>query len=210
MVVLALLVYLCMRSGKKAEKFANIGGLDNVGSLQDDQYSPVLAPDSITPAQHFADMVDTGDFVGQPKSTLENIKPMERLHRVQGKSLMPRTSRNVTPYNIDVADPVSHRYMANTPRVTTGIKSRFKDYSLSSFTRGDIPIKYHPNVPYISKTIQGRDDLRLDGLFTPHFQALYSKYTGRGFKNMPVHVAGAGVAGGGVAGAAGGVIMDSA
>ncbi len=213
-VVIALVVYFCMWSKKpvKTETFVAAGGLDNVGALLDDQYDLIHAPDSEVPASHFADLVAEGgdrlQYIEQPPTTGTGLRPIERLHRIQGKALMPRTSINVTPYNIDVANPTSHKYMVNTPRVTSALKSRFKDYSLSSFVRGDIPIKYFPNVALIAKTIQGRDDLRLDGLFTPHFVALYNKYSGKAYKNMPIHVAGAGQAGG-FGGASGEIVMDN-
>ena len=121
---------------------------------------------------------------------------------------MPRVSTSVTPFNVDVANPTSHKYMVNTPRVTTALKSKYKDYSMSSFIRGDIAITYNPNVPLIAKTIQGRDDLRLDGLFTPHFTALYNKYTGKAYKNLVQKVAGAGQAGG-YGAASSEVLMDN-
>jgi len=217
-VVLLLMVgvymYYPMKQTKN-EKFTSLaaGSIDNVGSLLDNNYDLIQSPDDEVPTPHFADMVAEGGdqlkqySVSQPESTGENMRPMERLYRVQGKSLMPRVSTSVTPYNVDVANPTSHKYMVNTPRVSSALKSKYKDYSMSSFIRGDIPIKYYANVPLIAKTIQGRDDLRLDGLFTPHFVALYNKYTGKAYKNLVQKVAGAGQAGG-YGGASGEVIMD--
>jgi len=215
-VVVAFVVYFCFwRKGSKESKkegYVAAGGLDHVGALLDDQYDLIHAPDSEVPASHFADLVAEGgdhlQYVEQPPTTGTGLRPIERLHRIQGKALMPRTSINVTPYNIDVANPTSHKYMVNTPRVTSALKSRFKDYSLSSFIRGDVAVKYHPNIALIAKTTQGRDDLRLDGLFTSHFVALYNKYTGKAYKNMPIHVAGAGQAGG-YGGSSGEIVMDS-
>lgn len=214
-VVVAAVVYFCFwtKTSKSTEGFVAAGGLDHVGALLDDQYDLIHAPDSEVPASHFADLVaeggDHSQYAEQPSTTGTGLRPIERLHRIQGKALMPRTSVNVTPYNIDVANPTSHKYMVNTPRVTSALKSRFKDYSLSSFIRGDVAIKYYPNIALISKTTQGRDDLRLDGLFTPHFVALYNKYTGKAYKSMPIQVAGAGQAGGGYGGASGEVVMDN-
>ena len=148
------------------------GANSNTGHFLDDQYDLLPGADNGVPAQHFADMVDHGNhlemYQTQNKDEGEDLSPMQRLHRVQGKSLMPRVSTNVTPFNVDIANPTSHKYMVNTPRVSTALKSRYKDYSLSSFTRGDIPITHFPTIPLVSKTIQGRDDLRLDGLFTPY------------------------------------------
>ena len=225
-ILVAVIVYFCMKKkssftqgsqknmeGSKVENFTALaaGANNNTGHLLDDAYDLVQGADNEVPAHHFADMVNQGDhmkeYVDQPKTVGENLRPMERLHRVQGKALMPRVSTYVTPFNVDVANPTSHKYMVNTPRVTTALKSKFKDYSLSSFIRGDVAITYNPNIPLISKTIQGRDDLRLDGLFTPYFSALYNKYTGKEYKNLVQKVAGAGQAGG-YGGASGGTIMD--
>jgi hypothetical protein len=188
------------------------GAVDNVGALLDDQYDLIVAPDAQVPGPHFADMVSEGgdhlkQYIEQPAKTGESMRPMERLQRIQGDRLMPRVSTSVTPFNVDVANPSSHKYMVNTPRVTSALKSRFKDYSLANMMRGDVLINYHPNVPLIAKTFQGRDDLRLDGLFTPHFTALYNKYTGRAYRGLVQKVAGAGSAGG-YGGASGEIVMD--
>lgn len=216
LVLVVIVIGVCWyrKSQAKTENFTGLaaGSVDNIGTLLDSQYDAVPAADYDLPAPHFADMVAENDVASvyqKPSSSNEDsIRPMERLHRIQGKSLMPRTSAAVTPFNIDVANPTSHKFMVNTPRVTTALKSRYKDYSLASFVRGDIPIKYYANVPLVAKTHQGRDDLRLDGLFTPHFVALYNKYTGKAYKNLVQHVAGAGQAGG-YGGASGEIIMDS-
>jgi len=214
-ILVCVILYFCMakKSGKK-EGFTALaaGANNNTGMLLDDAYDLIPGPDYEVPAVHFADMVAQGgdhmkQYVSQPKSTGESLRPMERLQRVQGKALMPRTSTYVTPFNVDVANPTSHKYMVNTPRVSTALKSKYKDYSMSSFIRGDIPITYYPNVPLVAKTIQGRDDLRLDGLFTPYFAALYNKYTGKAYKNLVQKVAGAGQAGG-YGGASGETILD--
>lgn len=212
--VIVILYFWMTGEKKKKEGFTSLaaGANDNTGMLLDDSYDLISGADYEVPAVHFADMVSQGDhmkeYVSQPKSTGESLRPMERLHRVQGKSLMPRTSTYVTPFNVDVANPTSHKYMVNTPRVSTALKSRFKDYHLSSFVRGDIPITYYPNVPLVAKTIQGRDDLRLDGLFTPYFSALYNKYTGKSYRNLVQKVAGAGQAGG-YGAASGETILDN-
>jgi len=213
-ILVAVVIYFCMskKSGAK-ESFTSLaaGANDNTGILLDDAYDLIPGADYEVPAAHFADLVAQGDhmkkYVEQPKSAGQNLRPMERLHRVQGKALMPRTSTYVTPFNIDVANPTSHKYMVNTPRVSTALKSRYKDYSMASFIRGDIPITYYPNVPLIAKTIQGRDDLRLDGLFTPYFTALYNKYSGSEYKSLVTKIAGAGQAGG-YGGASGSTILD--
>lgn len=217
-------LYFYMNGKSKAEKFAPLpnpvvenftalaaGANNNTGMFLDDSYDLIRGVDHEIPAHHFADMVNQGDlmkeYVDQPKNVGENMRPMERLHRIQGKSLMPRVSNHVTPFNVDVANPTSHKYMVNTPRVSSALKSKYKDYSMSTMIRGDIPITYDPNVCLIAKTTQGRDDLNLAGLFSPYFASLYNKYTGKEYKNLVQKVAGAGQAGG-YGGASGGVIMD--
>jgi hypothetical protein len=214
-ILVGVVVYFLYFKPKHTEKFTALaaGANDNTGMLLDDSYDLLPGADYEVPAVNFADMVSEGadhmkDYMSQPKSTGESLRPMERLHRVQGKALMPRVSTYVTPFNVDVANPTSQQYMVNTPRVSTALKSKYKDYSLASFTRGDIPITYYPNVPLIAKTTQGRDDLRLDGLFTPQFEALYNKYSGKSFRNLIQKVGGAGQAGG-YGGASGEIIMDS-
>ena len=221
-VLIAIFVYFCMskKSGynkgtqknMEVEKFTALaaGANDNTGHLLDDSYDLIKGSDYEVPSEHFADMVNQGDhlreYVDQPKLIGENLRPMERLHRVQGKALMPRVSTHVTPFNVDVANPTSQKYMVNTPRVT--LKDPNAEYSLSNFIRGDVLITYNPNVPLIAKSRYGRASLRLDGLFTPYFSALYNKYTGKAYKNLIQNVAGAGQAGG-YGGASGGVIMDN-
>ncbi len=185
-VILAVIVIVFLCSRKTSESFANINGITNIGSLDSMKYKRVQAPESTVDAPNFADLADSGDQLHQ-------------LSQLQGSELLPRIS---TPHNIDVADPAVHHYMANGPRVASMLKSRFKDYSLAGFIRGDIPLKYQPDVCLIEKTHHTRDDLRMDGMFSPHFQSLYDQYT-HGYKNMPAMVAGVG------AGGKSGVIMDS-
>ncbi|HSA76111.1 MAG TPA: hypothetical protein VLE02_01080 [Nitrosarchaeum sp.] len=196
----------------RKEGYATAGAVSDAGSFLEDQYDLEMAPDMEVPSPHFADIINESpqDYMTdayRQKILTRDLTPNERMHRVQGKYLLPRTSKNITPYNIDVANPISHQYMVNPPRVETAIKSRFKDYGLSSMIRGDIPIKYHANVPLISKTFQGRDDLNLSGYFSPYYIALYNKYTGKANKSLPVFVSGAGQANG-YGGASGEVVMD--
>lgn len=213
--IVAYVVYILYnRRKKEKENFTALsaGAVNNAGVLESQPYAMRHSiDDTSAPLVNYADIVSDGndytkDYEAQP-ALEERDGPMQRLNRIQGEELMPRVSTNVTPYNIDVANPSSHKYMVNTPRVTTGLKSKYKDYSLSSFIRGDIPIKMNPNIALIDKTVQGRDDLRLDGLFTPHFTELYDKYTGSSTKNLVSKVAGAGVGLDG--GASGELVMDN-
>lgn len=228
-VVIAALIFLIMRkpkppapsapatsgSTKVKEGFTGLaaGANDNTGMLLDSAYDLLPGADSGVPAPHFADMVRErssvpSDIASQSKTPTASVRPMERLHRVQGKSLMPRISTHVTPYNVDVANPTSHKYMVNTPRVTTALRSRYRDGSFSTYLRGDIPIRYNPNVALIERSRIGRDALVLDGFFSDGYRALYDKYTGAAYKSLVQKVAGAGQAGG-YGASSGGVIMDS-
>lgn len=184
--------------------------MDNVGMMSENNYDLLQGADNEVPAHHFADLVDEGDHL---REYMEPVKedpvenPMERLERIQGKALMPRTSTYITPFNVDVANPASAQYMVNAPRVQA-LKSKYKDYSQASFIRGDIPISYNSNVCLVSKSRLSRDDLRMDGLFTPYFSSLYRKLSGKSYKNLVQNIAGAGQASG-YGGSSGGVIMDS-
>ena len=179
--VIALLIFLNMKGKKgKKESYSNIGALDNTGTFED-AYELVEAPEDLVPSPHFAELIDSGASGQQPAVA---PKIAQRLSVQQGSQLMPRVSKGVTPYNVDVADPITHSYMVNPPRVQ--LKNPQK--MLADPYRGDIPIKYHPNVPLVSQSRFGRDSLRLDGFFSDHFKNLYNKYTGKGYKNMPMSV----------------------
>lgn len=187
------------------------GSLSNVGMIDQTNYDLLQGVDRKNlPAPNFADLVDQGDILGEYMETkkeepIEN--PMERLERIQGSRLMPRNAKGVTPYNIDVSNPGSSMFKVTAPRVTSALKSRYKDYSQAGFIRGDIPIPNFSNVCVVAKTHQGRSDLRMDGLFTPYFVSRYNKLTGKAQRNLVQNVAGAGTALDG-SGAGGGVIMS--
>ena len=182
------------------EKFTSLaaGAIDTSGALLPNSYDLQTSMGQDTGAPHFADMVAEGgdhlkEYVEQPKSTGLNLRPMERLHRIQGKALMPRTSLSVTAYNVNVANPSSYKFMVNTPRVGNGaLKGINHQFFLSQAIRGDVPINHHPNVCLINKSRFGRDSQNLSGLFTPHFNALYNKYTGKAFRNLVTKISGAG------------------
>jgi hypothetical protein len=194
-VVIIVIVFAIWWCTNKRENYSNIGAVDNVGSL-DTMYEMIPAQEERAPVEHFADMVDTGDqtqIIKPSRESLDSINPMERLHRVETRDLLPRTAASVTPYNIDVADPTSWAFSVNAPRVQ--LKNRL--WNQADPLRGDIAITYHPNVPLIGKSSNNRDSQRLDGFFSDHYAALYNKTTGKGYKNMPMKVS------------LGGTIMDS-
>lgn len=97
------------------------------------------------------------------------------------KNLMPKTSENVTPYNIDVADPIAYSFLVNAPRV---VKKDRLALQADPF-RGDIPINIYPDVPLIQKSQYDRSSLRLDGAFSEPINKNYAKLTGKAYFNMP-------------------------
>lgn len=165
---------------KPKEKYSNIGDVDNVGSL-DDSHEMIKEQED---AEYYAKLVSNEEMSNYQSVPGEPIQPMQRLARMQESDMLPRVSRNVTPYNVDIADPKTHSYMVNPPRV------QLKDpiYLLADPFRGDIPITYHPDISLINRTRYGRDSLRLDGFFSGAYTDLYNKYTGRGYKNLPQKV----------------------
>lgn len=184
-VVIAVAVWWYMK--KKKEGYANIGDLDNVGSVNN-SYDIVDAPEEVVDNQHFADLIDLSTG-GMPTSTRalamgEQGNSAQRLDRIQGSELLPKTSKGVTPFNIDVADPLSHSFQVNVPRVM--LKDPIRNRS-DPF-RGDIPITYSANVALVGKSRYGRDSLNLQGFFSPYQNALYNKYTGAAYKNTPMKV----------------------
>ena len=184
-VILLIAIFILM-SNTTSEKYSNIGDGNNVGSLDtegaiDGSYELVESPESRVPGAHFADLINSGD----QKTAIPPVAAQRlSMDGSEGKALLPRISRGVTPYNVDVADPITHSYMVNPPRVQ--LKDPIK--MLADPYRGDIPIKYYPNVPLVNQSRYGRDSLRLDGFFSDAFRNLYNRYTGKGYKNMPMSV----------------------
>ena len=187
LLLLGLVVYYWMnKSSGNKEGYLAAGALDTLDSL-DGRYELVQSPESATPSEHFADMVDSGDqahLIRQVASG-ELEKPIERLAKLQDTANMPLTSAHLPQYNIDVANPQTYSFSVNAPRVL--LKNRLN--MQADPYRGDVSIRYHPDVPLIAKSHHGRDAWRGDGFFSPLFSSLYDKLTGRAYKNMPIQVA---------------------
>lgn len=176
--------YFYIHKGKSLmESYANIGAIDNVGSL-DDRYELVMAPEMAAKDINFADIVDTGDQPRMINNPDDQAQPFDRLDRLQAHDTIPLTAMNTPAYNIDIANPSTYSYSVNAPRVL------LKDplYIQADAFRGDIPITIHSNVALVAKSQYGRDSLRLDGMFSDAYIDLYNKSTGRSFKNMPIKV----------------------
>jgi hypothetical protein len=184
----AVYLYMNRRSffGSK-EGYMTAGAMDHLDSL-DSRYDLIDSPDQVVPSEHFADLVDGGDqaeIVGSTRDQFESLKPIERLDRLQDKNLLPSTAAHLPQYNIDVANPATYSFAVNAPRVQ--LKNRL-NMQADPF-RGDVMIRYHPDVPLIGKSSYGRDAWRGDGFFSDHFAHLYNKLTGRAYKNTPLKVA---------------------
>jgi len=195
LLLLGLLLWYCMSQKKekfesKKEGYMAAGAIDHLDSL-DARYELIQSPEEAVPTEHFADLVDSGDqarLVRQPTSG-ETIKPLERLERLQGADMLPLTAAHLPAFNIDVANPSAYAFATQAPRVI--LKNRLA--MQADFVRGDIAIRYHPDVAMVGKSQYGREALKMDGTFSDTFKHLYNKLTGRAFKNMPCHVATQGI-----------------
>lgn len=185
--IAVILFYLALRT-KKKESYANIGDLSHIGAVEvpayGGAYEPVSAPEMSSPAEVFAGMVSEGEHAPAPTNVERAVSRMERM---QGSDLLPRNSRLVTPFNIDVADPLTHSFSVNAPRVQ--LKNPRWESSLFMALNGDVPIKYHPNIPLIGKSRYDRDSWMGSGVFSDSFRAMYNRYTGQERLNMPIYVA---------------------
>jgi Family of unknown function (DUF5850) len=115
-----------------------------------------------------------------PSKNWNEQRTMARLDRIDNK-LLPKTSKNVTPYNVDIADPVAYTFQIHAPRVIR----RDRIAMLADPIRGDIPISIYPDVPMVVKSQYDRDSLRLDGTFSDAFAAQYKRQTGGAYFNEP-------------------------
>ena len=190
LLLLGLLVYYCMnvqKREKKNEGYVAAGALDHLDSL-DSRYELVDSPDEAVPAEHFADLVDSGDqarLVRQANAVGSELRPLERFERLQGDAQVPLTAAHLPAFNIDAANPSVHAFAVQAPRVL--LKNRLA--MQADMVRGDIPIRFFPDVAMIGKSQYGRDSLNMAGTFSDQFKSLYNKLTGRAFKSMPLQVA---------------------
>lgn len=135
---------------------------------------------------HFADVVDMSARASAAQQNRQvEESPFERLERVSGTSMASMTAAALPQYNVDVANPATYAFSVQAPRAQ--IKDR--QAMQADFIRGDIPIRFHPDVPLISKSSLGRDSQKLDGFFSDHFAHMYNDLTGSAYKNMPLQVA---------------------
>jgi hypothetical protein len=191
LLLLGLVIYFCMNKKDgyttKKEGYVSAGAIDHLDSL-DPRYELIQSPEEAVPAEHFADLVDSGDqamLVRQPASRGgEDLRPFERLERLQNAEQMPLTAAHLPAFNIDVANPSAYAFAVQAPRVV--LKNRLA--MQADFFRGDVPIRYHPDVAMVAKSQYGRDALKMDGTFSDTFKHLYGRLTGRAYKNLPIQV----------------------
>lgn len=194
---------------KQKEKYSSsamthIGGLSDYNKISEvppettdkeimDKYNSTYNP--FTPVQrtpikmdHVNEHFDNSIPNLQPESNTNDMnfqswneqRTIDRLDRVD-KNLIPHTSQNVTPYNVDVADPVSYSFQVHAPRVIRKDRMAMEADPL----RGDIPISIYPDVPIIEKSQYNRDSLRLDGTFSDALAKSYDRLSGKTYFNTP-------------------------
>lgn len=128
--------------------------------------------------EHYEEVPE--NYASMSANELQTIKRLDRID----KNLLPVVSKNVTPYNIDVADPVTYTYQVHAPRVIRKDRLAME----ADPVRGDIPISIYPDVPIIQRSQFNRDSLRLDGTFSEALAKTYDRLTGKTYFNMPIHL----------------------
>ncbi len=171
----------------KKQGYANVSDMTGVGSL--DNYAPPLNPNEVSDALSFAELVD--DSTSSAYKKVSESGAMDKLADTMKSMELPKSSRNVTPYNIDVADPKAFSYMASLPRVT--IKPR--TYEDADPYRGDIPIKFNPNIALVTKSQFGEDSQKTDAMFSELTIEAADKLRKNSYKNTPVQMSLGGVIG---------------
>lgn len=187
--LVALAVLAIYLGSQRREGYLASGSLDQLDSLGSlaSSYVP-LENVEVSPENDFPTLLRGKALpVDREKAIGVVNRPMDRLEQLQGEALIPRTTDGVTPYNISVADQTAYLFLSQAPRVTE-IKPLNADYSAATFIRGDIPIKYFPNVPLVTASQYGRDGWQGAGLFSDYGRALYNRYTGGSFLNQPLQV----------------------
>jgi len=194
LLLVGLLIWYCMqKKDQKNEQYTAAGALDHLDSI-DGNYELIESPDEAVPAEHFADLVDSGDqarMVKQARSMGEELKPLDRFERLQNDAQIPLTAAHLPAFNIDVANPSAYAFAVSAPRVL--LKNRLA--MQADMVRGDVAIRYFPDVAMVGKSIHGRDSLRMDGTFSDSFRYLYNQLTGRQYKNLPLQVSTGGTVG---------------
>jgi hypothetical protein len=131
--------------------------------------------DEIDDEQYFYDLVEPFRYNTTTSSSSSSSSSMKRPRRkrMNDSSLsdsfrIPKSySKCVTPFGVDVTDPSIYRFSRGSPRVEYLEKDPQKDYSLSTFIRGDLSF---PNAGYcmVGQSRYGQKSLVKNGLFAPN------------------------------------------
>lgn len=171
-VVVALVIYWIYsnQTASSSESFTT-NSITHIGGLEDYTLLSSNPPEGGLYTPYFSEGYSGGE-----------INTINRLDRID-KKLIPTTVSNVTPYDVDVADPQFYIYQVQAPRVIKKDPQAMQ----ADPVRGDIPIRMYPDIPTVDFSQYGRDSLRLDGTFTEALNGLYNKYTGGSHFNFPQH-----------------------
>jgi hypothetical protein len=162
------------------EAVNNLVGYDNMNHYGT-FYNPFFPYVSGVTTENYERFTPSYDDELPTNRSSNEIKTLQRLDRID-KNLLPVISRNVTPYNIDVADPVTYTYQVHAPRVIRKDRLAME----ADPVRGDIPISIYPDVPIIQRSQFNRDSLRLDGTFSEALAKTYDRLTGKTYFNTPI------------------------
>lgn len=174
----------------KKQTYANVNDMTGAGTF--DNIAPPMNPNETDDALSFADLVDdTTTSKYQTVAHMSESTAMKDLEKEFEAARLPKTAQNVTPYNIDVADPKSFSYMANMPRVS--IKP--KTWEGADPYRGDIPIRYNPNIALVTKSQYDKDSQRTDTMFSDATFEAADRLQQKAYKSMPMQVSVGGIVG---------------
>lgn len=171
----------------KKQGYANVSDMTGAGSF--DNYAPPSNPNEIADALSFAELVDDSNSSAYKK--VSESGAMDKLADTMKSMELPKSSRNVTPYNIDVADPKAFSYMASLPRVTI----RPRTYEDADPYRGDIPIRFNPNIALVTKSQYGDDSQKTDAMFSELTIESADRLRKNSYKNTPIQASLGGVIG---------------
>ena len=182
-VLLVALLFVALGYGlsyiRKREEQYTASSLGHIGGLADYGRIPRRAPENY---ENFGQYNPFYPVLENTPSWNEK-RTIDRLDRIDA-DLLPKVSTNVTPYNIDVADPVSYTFQVHAPRVIRKDRLAME----ADPVRGDVPIMMYPDVPVIQRSQYNRDSLRLDGTFSEALAKSYDRLTGKSYFNQPSYV----------------------
>lgn len=195
-IALGVLFYFQCFSQKKKENthetFVAAGAMQHLGSVEYDLLPMAQDSHELLAAPDFASLIDSGDHAVQAIDSSDAQRPLERLQSLSD-SYAPVVSSHAIPFSMGAAKPLVHSFSVNAPRVN--LKGKLYEMNLSSAVRGSVGINIDPNVSLVSKSRYAPSDSYTAGFMTPVFDSMYDKLSGS-YRNMPLHTAGAGQAGG--------------